>query len=306
MSIDLQEWARRKGYRVAAGPSEVIRHVQATIRDRRDRGELDRRFAGTWLGWLDGPAPAREEPPVSVLAIAVPSPACRVRFTLDSGMLAATIPPTYSEDDGADESLMADLAASFPVLQSALRPVRVARKALAVRLGLSEYGVNNITYTPGLGSYVRLAVLESTVELPSSRTVSGTGQLAACEGCDHCRNACPTGAVSSDRFLLRAERCITSVNERPGEWPSWIPASAHNCIVGCMVCQEICSCNDGIMKVRDTGVVFTREETRALIDGAWEKTVASDSIRAKLEQVGILGYAEVMSRNLAALAGSRV
>ncbi|HEY9593424.1 MAG TPA: 4Fe-4S double cluster binding domain-containing protein, partial [Spirochaetia bacterium] len=299
---------RNRGYRVATGSAELIGEVRASIRTRRDRGELDRRFAGAWLGWLDAPAGTNARSSVvSVLAVAVPSPACRVRFALDTGTLTAVIPPTYSEDTGADERLMDDLAASFPLLRGALRPVYSGRKALAVKLGLAAYGVNNITYTPGLGSLVRLAAFESAVALPATRgeRASVTGQLDECESCGHCRDACPTGAISGDRFLLRAERCLTSVNERPGPWPSWIPASAHNCLVGCMVCQEICPRNDGLLSVRDTGVEFTREETRALLGGAWESTAVADAIRARLAGIGLDGYADVIGRNLAALVSVR-
>ena len=308
MEIDLAGWARGRGYRIAVGPAEVIGEVKATIRTRRDNGELDRRFAGAWLGWLDTPGDTatRGTAALSVLAVAVPSPACRVRFAHDDGAITAVIPPTYREDGGADERLMDELAATFPALRGELQPVRAGRKAIAVRLGLSVYGVNNITYTPGLGSFVRLTVLESAVELAPFRAAPAAtgGQMDACESCGHCRDACPTGAIGSDRFLLRAERCITSVNERPGPWPPWIPGSAHNCLVGCMICQEICTCNDGLLNVRDTGVEFTREETRALLDGAWESSVAAEGIRARLAAIGLAGYSDVIGRNLGALVAS--
>ena len=56
------------------------------------------------------------------------------------------------------------------------------------------------------------------------------------QNCHACRLSCPTGAISFDRFLLRAERCIVLHNEKRGDlpFPSWMNSSWHNCIIGCL------------------------------------------------------------------------
>ena len=139
-------------------------------------------------------------------------------------------------------------------------------KSLAARLGLVRYGRTNVTYAPGFGSYLQLFGYLTDAALPASRRVAAVRARAAARvrGCSVCLAACPTGAIGEDRVLLHGERCLTVVNENPGEWPGWIPPSAHNCIIGCLLCQRPCPANPEL-PVERTGVVFTAEETEALL-----------------------------------------
>jgi epoxyqueuosine reductase len=154
--------------------------------------------------------------------------------------------------------------------------VGLARKALAARLGLTAYDLNNITYSAELGSYIWIVAFAAAARLGpwGDPKPHRPEMLAECESCGRCRDACPTGAIPHDRFLLRAERCLTCGTKLPGPLPAWFPSDAHNCLIGCMVCQEVCPYNQGLLKTRDSGVIFDKAETSALIAGNNEMTPA--------------------------------
>ena len=64
------------------------------------------------------------------------------------------------------------------------------------------------------------------------------------------------------------ERCIVFYNERVGEFPPWIPSSAHRCLMGCLLCQTACPANAGLLRVEPSGVAFSEEETRSVLNPA--------------------------------------
>ena len=100
------------------------------------------------------------------------------------------------------------------------------KKLLAVRSGLAAYGKNNITYVPGMGSFHGLVAVFSDLPAPEG-TWRDAEMMEACHKCAACRRHCPTGAIDADRFLLRAERCLTFHNEKPVDvpFPGWIDAA---------------------------------------------------------------------------------
>jgi epoxyqueuosine reductase len=120
-----------------------------------------------------------------------------------------------------------------------------------------------------------------------------------CEECELCRRACPTGAISSDRFLLRAERCIVYHNEKKGDvlFPSWMATSWHNCIVGCMHCQRVCPQNKEIIKWTGDEEEFSEEETTLLLEGAPHDKLPAKTLR-KLEHLSLVDYLDSLPRNL--------
>ncbi len=299
----LRAWAARKGYDVAWGPGTHLRDVRAEISGRGARGDLAPDFVEKWLGWIREPVAAAPVPE-TVIAVAVPCPACSIRFTHRDRVLTATVPPTYVEDARDNERIRQELLELLPELNGDLVLVGPARKALAVRLGLTAYGLNNITYSPNLGSSILIVALATSARLASlpGPQAHRSEVLSECESCGLCRDACPTGAIPRDRFLLRAEGCLTCWNELPGPLPAWLPADAHNCLIGCMTCQEVCPCNEGLLKTKDSGVVFDERETAALLAGAEAAAPALHaSIQTKLESIGLAGIRNVLGRNLALL-----
>jgi epoxyqueuosine reductase len=298
----LQEWASRKGYRAATGPGTLLVEAEHGIISRAAAKEIDTGFVNWCLRWVN--EAGTRNAPATVIVVAVPCPAHTLRFTLPDRLFTARIPPTYFQYSTWEESLRKEIIGLCPELKDDLHAIPHARKALAVRMGLVAYGANNITYCPGMGSFHRMGAFTTSVEM-ESRVDGGRAPgevLEECASCGRCRDACPTGAISHERFLLKAERCLTLYNESPGPWPAWIPARAHNCLVGCIACQEICPCNEGLLRTEDSGVIFTREETDALLAGG--EAALPPSIKDKLESIGMAEYAGAIGRNLAALIGT--
>ena len=165
-------------------------------------------------------------------------------------------------------------------------------KALAARLGLVRYGRNNVTYAPGIGSYLQLigCVTDAALPVPADWTPQEPQLLDLCETCGECETACPTGAIGSDRVLLHAERCLTLANEATATFPDWLPSSAHHCLIGCLLCQRACPEN-ARLEVEDTGIVFTAEETAALLAGSGGSGRADDGTHFA-EKLGRLGLTD--------------
>ena len=89
------------------------------------------------------------------------------------------------------------------------------------------------------------------------------------------------------------------------EWPDWVPARAHHCLVGCLACQRACPANSKL-RVEDSAVRFSFAETRALVEtDAAQTDRAEIGIRAKLAWLGQPGLEPVLGRNLRALLAAR-
>ncbi len=293
----LQAWADARGYQVACGSTAVLSEVRCDLEERHDSGQFDNRFHRSRLTHFDYGAAFPEA--CSIIMVAVPRPAHRVVFELDTGPLITVVPPTYVN------------YYSLPIrirdeLQSAMSGIRVELlnaplKAVAARLGLVRYGLNNISYVAGLGSYFQPVGYLTAADLGSSdATTSAPAVMPECEACGVCRSICPTGAIEEDRFLLHQERCLTFLNEEHDDWPTTLPPSIHNCLIGCLICQESCPENAGLLRMEDAAVAFTHAETAAILAGA-AATPIWKTIREKLAALDLGEYEPVLSRNLRAL-----
>ncbi|MCJ7498151.1 MAG: hypothetical protein MUO78_08475, partial [candidate division Zixibacteria bacterium] len=202
----------------------------------------------------------------SIIVISVPQPQIRLAFNWKVKLEDFIVPPTYSLQPNREvEALLTKILEpqGYTVACS-----KLPLKLLAVRSGLGSYGKNNICYVTGMGSFHRLMAFYS--DLPCYEDAWQEEQtMETCESCSACFNNCPVGAISSRRFLLHAERCITFHNEKPVNipFPEWIDPSWHHCPVGCMQCQSICPENADIMPWIEPGAEFSEDETMLLLKG---------------------------------------
>jgi len=235
----------------------------------------------------------------SLIVVASPQPQARAFFAYHGQPRPVMVPPTYSDET--------DIAVEH-ILSSVLNPERfhfiqasLPLKLLAARSGLGEYGRNNICYVPGMGSFHSLAAFYT--DLPCPEDSWGEPQMMKrCHECRACIHGCPTGAIAVDRFLIRAERCITFHNERLGEFPAWIDPSWHNCLVGCLRCQRACPEDTPFLDWVEGSSTFSEEETTLILDSTSSDRLPIATTK-KLEQLGILGYSDMLGRNLNALLG---
>jgi epoxyqueuosine reductase len=177
----------------------------------------------------------------------------------------------------------------------------VPKKLLAVRSGLAVYGKNNITYVDGTGSFHQLVACYS--DLPCERDEwREPRMMERCEDCVACVNACPTGAITAERFLVYAEKCITFYNEESSEtpFPTWLNPSSHELLVGCLHCQRVCPTNRDIKEWVEDGAEFTAEETNLLLDGTPRDRLPKEMVK-KMKESGFIGIIGVLPRNLKVL-----
>ncbi len=296
MKERLLSWGRARGYVVAWGPGAVLRVVRDDIDRRIAIGEIDPAFASENFAF-SYPTPAAAD---IVIAIAVPRPAHRVTFQLDTGPFETLLPPTYEHYRQTYQEVRDDLAANgLPGFRVDL--LHVPLKTLAARLGLVRYGRNNLAYAPGLGSYMQLVGCLTDAPLPVDEGWEARQPmlLDECSRCNACRRRCPSSAITRERVLLHAERCLPAANERAGEWPAWVDASMHNALIGCLVCQRICPVNPEL-NIADSGVAFSADETRLLM-AADEGNRGWEAVERKFEQLGQQHHQAVFARNLRAL-----
>ncbi len=300
----LEEWAAARGYRLACGGVGVLDDARSDLDRRRRAGELDPEFYRKRLGaFLYQRSAAAVPDPRAVIAVALPRPAHRLVFETGSGPFETILPPTYAQYARVFEDVRRDIGGAVPALAGRLHELRAPLKAVASRLGLVEYGRNNVTYVAGWGSYFQLVGYVTDVDLGLAGWAPSAPRLMAeCETCRTCLSACPADAIGEDRILLHAERCTTYWSEEPGAWPRDAVCTSGNNLFGCLECQTLCPANDGLLRIEPAGA-FDREETDALLAAADGAPLRAD-VAEKLARLG-LNEQPLVARNLRQLVGQR-
>jgi epoxyqueuosine reductase len=289
------------GYRASVVSIRRLHDLQEAIDGAHERGFLDEAFYQERLTRFVFSPPDNLPEARSLIVVAYRDPPVRFSFIWKGERFPLVVPPTYlhwREKDRRVEGLLAEL----PEPQGyRVAPATVPKKLLAVSSGLAEYGKNNVTYVEGMGSFYRLAAFYS--DLPRKQDEWGEPKvMERCERCSRCLRSCPTGAIDPERFLLRAERCITFLNEKPGHvtFPEWVDCAGHNCLVGCMHCQRSCPENRAVLDWYEEGVEFSEQETELLLGGLPSAELPAVLVE-KLERWDLLELLDVLPRNLAPL-----
>jgi epoxyqueuosine reductase len=276
-----------------------LRDLQEEIEGRYREGQFNEEFYQERLTSFVFNPPPDFLKAKSIIVVSVPQPQIQHIFNWRGETKSLIVPPTYSTYPNKEvEALLSKtlVPQGYQVAPSAL-PL----KLLAARSGLGSYGKNNICYVPGMGSFHRLMAFYS--DLPCYEDSWQEAQMMeTCEDCSACLNNCPTGAISSERFLLHAERCITYHNEKPVNipFPQWINSSWHNSLVGCMHCQSVCPENADLMQWIEQGAEFTKEETALLLQGVPLDQLPAETAK-KIKDLEVTEYFEVLPRNLVVL-----
>lgn len=300
MLDDLFHQLTQRGYQARAVSIGHLSDLQEAIEGQYRPGLLAEELYQSWLSDFDFDIPQGLPEAVSIIIVAVPRPQLAVTLDWVSGPVRIIIPPTFPEREIKDHVrglLERILRNSGYRLATASLP----EKLLAVRSGLAAYGKNNITYIPGLGSFYGLAAVYS--DFPVQQDVWREPQMMeSCRKCSACLKSCPVEAISSDRFLLHAERCITFHNEMPSQvaFPPAMDPAWHHCLVGCMHCQRACPENRQFIGwVEDRGE-FSREETALLLRGVTSEQLPPGMVK-KLRYSHLINYLGVLPRNLGVL-----
>jgi epoxyqueuosine reductase len=275
-----------------------IDEIHNEIQERRNNGPLNPEFYGEYKKFFESKPEVDFGTVNSIFIIAHPHPSTEVVFNSDTKPLQLLIPPTYLDGrkiiDKLEDLLSKTLKLGGYHVSFATIPV----KTLAVHSGLAEYGRNNISYVPGMGSFHRLSAYYSDLPVDHD-SWDNLRAMKLCENCSACVDNCPTHAIPTDRFLLRAEKCITYHNEQPPKipFPEWIDPSWHNCLIGCLICQKVCPADKKYLKWVEKGPVFTTEETKLLL-AVMDLEQLPQETKDKVEKSGLVEYYEYISRNL--------
>jgi len=275
-----------------------LRELQEEIEGRYRQGLFDKEFYQERLAWFDFRIPSSLPEAMSLIVVAVPRPQSQAVFTWNGKSRALILPPTYVAYEETRKRVEDLLAGILDPKGYRIARTKLPLKLLAVRSELGWYGRNNICYVPGMGSFLQIVAVYS--DLPCQKDDWREAQMMeSCQNCHACRQHCPTGAIPSDRFLLRAERCIVFHNEKPGDipFPAWMNSSWHNCVVGCLHCQNVCPQNKDFLQWIEGKEEFSEEETALLLEGVPRDHLPAATVR-KLEQLDLIGYLDSLRRNL--------
>ncbi|MFX0061240.1 MAG: 4Fe-4S double cluster binding domain-containing protein [Candidatus Hermodarchaeota archaeon] len=244
-----------KGYQGRIVSAKHIDDIRADIEKRHQQNQFDQEFYQERISVFKyNPSTLSEIN--SIIIVAVPQRQIRVNFTWHEKTVSLIIPPTYIEEmDKKVEEILEEILIS---LGYHVTRAKLPLKLLAVYSGLAKYGRNNISYIPGLGSFHRLVAFYSNLPCGDDNWQK-LQMMKYCQKCSACLRKCPTNAITPIRFLLRAERCITFLNEKPGNisFPDWLEPSWHNCLIGCLHCQTICPVNKKYLSLIEQGTEFS-------------------------------------------------
>ncbi|MGD9047872.1 MAG: 4Fe-4S double cluster binding domain-containing protein [Anaerolineae bacterium] len=304
MSEELLAQLTKWGYQARIVSIKHLADLQRQIEGQVEQGLIDEELRQTYLAGFTFEPPSSLPGARSILVVAVPEPRIGVSFTWNGKRLRTTIPPTYNERKKT-RRIRERLAQAFESAGYRMAEAILPKKLLAVCSGLAAYGRNNITYVPGMGSFHGLVAVYSDLPAPDD----GWRQpemMENCRNCSACRRHCPAGAISAERFLLHAERCITFHNEKPADvpFPAWIEPAWHNCLIGCLHCQRVCPENREVWSWVEEGAEFSAEETALLLAGTpFEQLPAGTA--DKLERLDLEPFVELLPRNLTILLEQR-
>ncbi len=189
--------------------------------------------------------------------------------------------------------------AEFPGLEwrVAVDTAPLRERYWAQRAGVGFVGKNNTLIVPGVGSWVVLGELLTTLDIePDDPCV-----LSCCE-CGRCVEACPGGALGADGSALDARRCLSYLTiEHRGSFPSGAPSPST--LAGCDICQSVCPHNVGapLSEIDDFAPVspllnMSSDEIMALSSSALRRLTR----RTALSRI----RPEDLRRNLLAATGS--
>jgi len=288
------------GYKGCVVPIRHLSDLQKEIEGHINEKRIDKELYQSYLTEFNYSPPDILPKAASIILVAVPQPKVQITFTLNGESVKLTVPPTYGErkKERRTRELLKQIIepAGYKISEA-----NIPKKLLAVRSGLAAYGKNNITYVSGMGSFYGLTAAYS--DFPATEgNLQESKMMERCQNCSACVKHCPTNAISSDRFLLYAKRCITFHNEKPGNvpFPAWIDPSWHNCLVGCLHCQRVCPENREVWKWVEEGSEFSKEETDLLLEKPQFDDLPATASH-KLEQHDLESFVDIIPRNLKAL-----
>lgn len=235
----------------------------------------------------------------SLIIIATPSRQIDLKFNINDSVFWLKIPPIYSDRVKVTGNIKNITSQIFDSNGFNTIPVVLPKKLIAVHSGLAKYGKNNLTYVSGMGSYHRLTLFAS--DLPCENDSWQELQvLEKCGNCNACQNSCPTKAICSKNFVIKAERCLAYLNEQSGLFTKWIDPKSHNSIIGCIRCQSICPENKKYISTLKYKEEFSEEESGMILKEIPFEELP-EKLQLKFDNLCLKNYYKLLYRNITAL-----
>jgi len=278
-------------------PAARLKDLEHDFKRAAEEAELDSPIIDTYLKNLSFSRPEGMESPGSIVVIAMARPAHRLGFVVRGKKMHALIPPTYVNYQKVNRMVFNLFRKWTGEKGKNAYMARLPLKLLSARSGLASYGKNNISYIGKWGSFHQLFAFYTDLETEHDPWQE-LKVLDACSTCDLCRKSCPTGAIKKDRFLLDAAKCLTYLNESEDQMPSWVDPDAHNSLIGCMRCQEVCPYNNKVKDwIEDIGEL-DEKDTRMLLD-FFSSHGRDQHIIKRIKELGIYDFFNgIIPRNL--------
>ena len=282
--------------------------LEAAVNQAVDDAAVPAAFKESVSRYLRVSFPEDMPQPRSMLIGAAARPYTQASLLWKGKRRAIGIPPHYRGYELATPEFTAAAEAPLRAWGFSAAPFSPPLKTLATHSGLARYGRNNLAYVPGLGSFLTLAACVSDAPPPAQDFWQQPAVLDRCSSCRTCSRVCPTGAVPGERFLIRAERCLTFFNEDDAPFPDWIRPEWHAYAVGCLRCQDVCPENRATPMVIEPAVEFDAGESQAIIAGVDPASFTAET-RKKLAACGLDYSSSFVPRNIRQLlwaqAGAR-
>jgi epoxyqueuosine reductase len=127
-----------------------------------------------------------------------------------------------------------DRLAGAPVTAIACDTAALAERAFAARAGLGWIGKHTNLIVPGIGSFVFLGEIVTSLVLDVDAPLR-----KSCGTCRRCVDVCPTGALRGDHSI-DATRCISDLTQRRTPIPRELRGAIGDWVWGCDLCQDVC------------------------------------------------------------------
>ncbi|MBN2287813.1 MAG: epoxyqueuosine reductase [Candidatus Glassbacteria bacterium] len=297
LAAELLRTLERSGIKARILAVSRLGELEKEIEKKYREGLFGEEFYRERLTFFGYSAPGSLPGAKSIIVCAAAQPQVRVAFNSDGKTRYFLIPPTYSSatDELARKLILGVLGPG----DYSLADARIPEKLAAVHSGLAQYGKNNIAYVEGMGSFCRFKAFFTDLPCPEDHWSEPRAD-ERCNNCRTCAESCPAGAIAGDRFLIRAERCLTFHNEREGRFPEWIDPSWHNCLIGCMVCQKVCPLNREFVGWIEDGGEFSEAETGLILRGKAKEELPAETV-LKIKRLYLWEDLELLDRNLGVL-----
>ncbi|MRR23081.1 tRNA epoxyqueuosine(34) reductase QueG [bacterium] len=158
----------------------------------------------------------------------------------------------------------------------------VTEKTWAIRAGLGWRGKHSLVINKDIGSFFFLGEIVTSAEFIYDNAISRD----RCGDCTLCLEACPTGAICSDR-TIDARRCIAYLTiEHDGSIPEEFRGKTEKIIFGCDRCQEVCPWNRKTVPYSDKELIpdfpvtsLTRKEWHSLTTEEFKRVFKSSPVK---------------------------